>query len=81
MMPSMPKAVSFKEITRILEITDYLGLDREMIEIPLGAEPAGSIRTLPNGKIEIVVDSDRTFDEWLAAAGQQLRDLAGSANG
>ncbi len=81
MTPPMPKAVSFNEITRILDVTDQLGLDREMIEIPLGAERPGRIRTLANGKIEIVVDSGLPFEAWLAAAEPQLRQLAGPSHG
>src|SRR5438552_3100726 len=81
MMPPMPKAVSFNEITRILDVTDQLGLDREMIEIPLGAEQPGRIHRLANGKIEIVVDCGLPFEEWLATATQQLRRLAGPSNG
>ena len=52
-----------------------------MIEIPLGAERPGRIRTLANGKIEIVVDSGLPFEAWLAAAEPQLRQLAGPSHG
>ena len=73
----MPKDVSFKEITRILELTDGLELNRELIEIPLTAASPGKIHKLPNGKIEIVVDADLPFEEWLVAAQQQIRQVAG----
>jgi hypothetical protein len=77
MKPPLPKDVTFDQINRILEVTDTLALDREWIEIPLSAASPGKIHKLPNGKIEIVVDADMPFEEWLAAAGQQLRQVAG----
>jgi hypothetical protein len=77
MKPPFPKDVTFDQINRILEVTDEFALDREWIEIPLSAARPGAIRKLPSGKIEIVVDADLPFDEWLAAARQQLRQVAG----
>ena len=59
------RTVSFPEIERILEVTDRLGLDRERVRVPLRAEPGGRI-TRNRGGIEIVVDADRPFDDWLA---------------
>ncbi len=72
-----PKDVTFEQINRILELTDELELDREWIEIPLYAVSPGQIHKLPNGKIEIVVDADIPFDEWLIAAKQRLQQMAG----
>ncbi|TLY23700.1 MAG: nucleotidyltransferase domain-containing protein [Nitrospirae bacterium] len=76
MKPPLPKDVTFDQINRILEVTDALALDREWIEIPLSAASPGKIHKLPNGKIEIVVDAEMPFDEWLTAARQQLRQVA-----
>src|SRR5438309_586204 len=76
MKPPPPKDVTFDQINRILEVTDALALDREWIEIPLSAASPGKIHKLPNGKIEIVVDAEMPFDEWLTAARQQLRHVA-----
>jgi hypothetical protein len=61
----MLNMVSFKQITQILEITDRLGLNREWVEIPLSSETPGIVRKLPNGKLEIIVDADQPFSEWL----------------
>ena len=74
----IPKDVTFAQINRILELTDALELDREWIEIPLAASSHGNIRKLPNGKIEIVVDADVPFDEWLAAARQRIQQVSGA---
>ena len=72
MTTPFPTDVTFAQITRILALTDELELDRELIEIPLAASSPGKIHKLPNGKIEIVVDADLPFDEWLASARQQI---------
>lgn len=69
--------VSFQQITQILELTDRLGLSREWVEIPLSSESPGTVRKLPNGKIEIVVDADMPFSQWLAGIETQLKHLAG----
>jgi len=57
--------VSFKHISRILEVTDSLGLNREWVEIPLSPESPGVVRRLTNGKLEIIVDADQQFEDWL----------------
>lgn len=66
-------AVSFQQISRILDVTDALGLNREWVEIPLSPETPGLVRKLPNGKLEIVVDADQPFDEWLGTLEQRIR--------
>lgn len=60
------EAVSFQQISRILEVTDALGLDREWVEIPLSPENPGLVRRLDNGKLEIIVDAEQPFDQWLS---------------
>ena len=57
--------VSFTHISRILGVTDSLGLNREWVEIPLSPESPGVVRRLTNGKLEIVVDADQPFEDWL----------------
>jgi len=69
---TMLEVVTFKQITEILEFTDRLGLDREWVEIPLTPESPGRVTKLPNGKLEIVVDSEVPFTEWLAALESQI---------
>lgn len=66
-------AVSFQQISRILDVTDALGLDREWVEIPLSPENPGIVRKLPNGKLEIVVDAEQPFDQWLGTLEQLIR--------
>ncbi|MEQ1562390.1 MAG: hypothetical protein E8D51_06265 [Nitrospira sp.] len=61
------EVVSFKQIGRILEVTDSLGLNREWVEIPLSPESPGVVRRLTNGKLEIIVDADEPFEDWLGS--------------
>ena len=71
------QVVSFAQISRILELTDSLGLNREWVEIPLSPESPGVVRRLTNGKLEIIVDADRPFDEWLGALPQSIHSAQG----
>ncbi len=65
--------VSFKQISRILELTDSLGLNREWVEIPLSPESPGLVRKLANGKLEIIVDEDQPFDDWLGSLPKHIQ--------
>ncbi len=67
------EVVSFKQISRILEITDSLGLNREWVEIPLSPENPGIVRRLPNGKLEIVVDAEQPFEDWLGSLPKHIQ--------
>ncbi len=73
-MSSFP-AVSFQQISQILELTDQLNLSREAVEIPLSPESPGVVRRLANGKIEIVVDADQPFVEWLPTVSSKVEAL------
>lgn len=73
-MSSFP-AVSFQQISQILELTDELDISREAVEIPLSPERPGTVRRLTNGKIEIVVDADLPFEEWLPTVRQTVQAL------
>ena len=71
----MLEVVTMREMERIFEITDRLGIHREAIVVPLGPRSPGRVRRLPNGKLEIVVDG-QDFDGWLGGLEQALRGLA-----
>jgi hypothetical protein len=72
------EVVSFKQISRILEITDSLGLNREWVEIPLSPENPGIVRRLPNGKLEIVVDAEQPFEDWLGSLPKHIQLIQGA---
>jgi len=69
----MPPAVGLQEIERIFEVLERLGISREAVVIPLKPEHPGRIRTLPNGKVEIVVESEQPLADWLPALEAMLR--------
>ena len=77
-MGTRMEMVSFAQISRILELTDSLGVNREWVEIPLSPERPGRVRRLPNGKLEIVVDADRPFEEWLDSLSRQIESVQGT---
>jgi hypothetical protein len=70
--------VSFQHITRILGVTDSLGLDREWVEISLSPESPGVVRRLANGKLEIIVDADQPFEDWLGSLPKHIRLVQGA---
>jgi hypothetical protein len=70
-----PQMVTFQQISRILDVTESLGLNREWVEIPLSPGTPGTVRRLHNGKLEIVVDADRPFDQWLAALPLEIANV------
>lgn len=70
--------VSFQQISRILEVTDALGLNREWVEIPLSPESPGVVRRLQNGKLEIIVDAEQPFDQWLNALPRHIQQIPGA---
>ncbi|MBW8065462.1 MAG: hypothetical protein FVQ04_06225 [Nitrospira sp.] len=74
----MLQMVSFQQINAILELTDRLGLSREWVEIPLSTATPGVVRKLDNGKLEIVVDADTPFDEWLTTLEAQIKRVTSS---
>lgn len=69
----MLKAVGFTEIERIFAVTDALGISREALVIPLRTGHPGRIRKLGGGKLEIVVERDADFDQWLSRLEGEIR--------
>ena len=76
----MLEAVTQREIERIFEVTDRLGIHRERLVIPLRPLRGGRVRALPGGKLEIVVDA-ADFDTWLAGLETELRQVDTGAAG
>ncbi len=71
----MLKAVTLKEIERIFAVIDPMGISREAVEIPLRTEHPGRVSILKNGKLEIVVERDGDFEDWITNLEAQIRDL------
>ncbi len=70
----MLERVTQREMERIFEVTDALAIHRESLVVPLAARHPGSVRRMPNGKIEIVLESQDT-EAWLAGLAVELRRL------
>ena len=73
----MLEAVTIREIEAIFEVTDGLGLSRELLVIPLMPRHPGRVRRMPNGKIEIVVESEGDFREFLGSLEAEIRKVIG----
>ena len=71
----MLDAVSFQQISRVLELTDGLEINREWVEIPLSPETPGQVKLLPNGKLEIIVDATIPFEEWLETLESKVKSV------
>jgi hypothetical protein len=48
------------------------------VEIPLSPARPGLVTRLANGKLEILVDADRPFDEWLGSLPAQIQSAQGT---
>ena len=70
--------VPFKHISRSLEVTDSLGLNREWAEILLSPERPGVVRRLTNGQLEIIIDADQQFKDWLGSLPKHIRLVQGA---
>jgi len=74
------KVVTMQEIERIFAIIDRIGIHREAVVIPLKPATPGSVRRMPNGKFEILVEGERPLDEWLPELELKLVELQGAAS-
>ncbi|HEY7516581.1 MAG TPA: hypothetical protein VIC87_18970 [Vicinamibacteria bacterium] len=73
----MLKEVTLREIERIFAVTDPLGISREALVIPLLPRHPGRVRKMPNGKLEIVVDSEGDFEAFVAGLEGEIRRVTG----
>jgi hypothetical protein len=67
------KAVTLKEIEKIFAVIEPMGISREAVIIPLRTESPGRVRILGDGKLEIVVDREAEFDEWVKGLEGRIR--------
>ncbi len=74
----MLTAVTLNEIEKIFTVLERLDISREAVVIPLRPAVPGSVRKLPNGKFEIIVDAQTPIDDWLPALEEQLLSVAGT---
>ena len=74
----MLKAVTLKEIEKIFEVLDALGISREAVIIQLRPEHPGRVSLLKDGKLEIVVEPDDDFAAWVKTLENRIRALMDS---
>ena len=71
----MLTAVTLNKIEKIFTVLERLDISREAVVIPLRPAVPGSVRRLPNGKFEILVDAQTPIDEWLPVLEEQLQSM------
>jgi hypothetical protein len=71
----MLKSLGLREIERIFSVTDALGISREALVIPLRTESPGRLKLMEDGKLEILVDRNADFDQWLTRLEPEIRAL------
>ena len=64
--------IRLPEIEEIFTVLDRLDISREAVVIPLTKRDPGSVRLLPNEKLEIVVPESRTVQSWLPELEQAI---------
>ena len=69
----MLKAVTLKEIEKIFAVIEPMGISREAIVIPLRTESPGRVSIDKAGKLEVVVERDADFDEWVKGLEARIR--------
>ena len=70
-------AVTLREIERVFDILDRLGISREAVVIPLRPVHPGTVRILPNGKLEIRIESETPFEDWLPELERMIAAVVG----
>jgi hypothetical protein len=69
----MLNEVTIREIEAIFAVTDRMGLSREELVIPLLPRHPGCVRRTASGKLEIVVDAEADFPEYVTGLEDQIR--------
>lgn len=77
----MLKAVTLKEIERIFEVLDAMNLSREAVVIPLRPEHPGRVSIMKDGKLEIIVERDGDFEDWVSGLRARIDSLMSSEPG
>jgi hypothetical protein len=72
----MLREVTIREIEAIFAVTDRMGLSREELVIPLLPRHPGRVRRMPDGRLEIVVDGEADFGEFVAGLEDRIRKVS-----
>ncbi len=71
----MLKAVTLKEIEKIFAVIEPMGISREAVVIPLRTETPGRVSIDKAGKLQIIVERDADFDEWVQGLEAKIREV------
>ena len=63
------------DIDLVFTVLDRVGISREAVVIPLGKKDPGSVRILPDQRVEIVVPEAPPVAEWLPELESRLQQL------
>ena len=82
----MPKeevvaVIRMPEIEEIFTVLDRRGISREAVVIPLTKRDPGTVRLLPNEKLEIVAPESQAVGVWLAELERQIDAVMGADTG
>ena len=69
----MLKAIGLKEIEQIFAVIEPLGISREAVVIRLQTEHPGRVARAAGGKLEIVVERDADFSDWIKELPDRVR--------
>ena len=75
------KAVTLRDIERIFEILDELGLSREAVVIPLKPQHPGRLEMRSDHRLEIVLDSEVPLEEALPGLREEIVAILASPAG
>jgi hypothetical protein len=73
--------IRLPEIEEIFTVLDRRGISREAVVIPLTKRDPGTVRLLPNEKLEIVVPESQTVTAWLAELERHIDAVMGADTG
>ena len=68
-------AIRLPEIEEIFTVLERVGVSREAVVIPLPKRDPGSVRVLPDGRLEITAPEGMTVRDWLPALESEIRRL------
>jgi hypothetical protein len=73
--------IRLPEIEEIFTVLDRRGISREAVVIPLTKRDPGTVRLLPNEKLEIVVPESQPVAAWLAELERHIDAVMGAGTG
>lgn len=67
--------ISMTDMGAVFTVTDKLGIDRELVTVPLEKEDPGGVQILSNGEVEIIVPLTIPLQQWVVTLRDELRNL------